>query len=102
MLEDRVIVKDNLTISNIFNEYFNTITRSLNIPSVPNSKLTNSDTLHNTLKSFPSHPSIRLIREKSTLSANKFEFFEFTVDDVREEILKLAVGNYVYALTKLL
>ena len=95
LLEESILVEDESAIAFIFNQYFNTITDNLEIPSVPKSPSDQKDPLLNTLESLASHPSIVHIKSKSNSEGPKFHFSEFEPEEVKKVILGLKESKKV-------
>ena len=76
LLENNELVNDNRAVANIFNDYFVSITDSLDIPTV-SENLTPTyeirDPLDIALTKYESHPSIKLINERVQVE-HTFEF----------------------------
>ena len=91
LLENNELVNDNRAVANIFNDYFVSITDSLDIPTV-SENLTPTyeirDPLDIALTKYESHPSIKLIKERVQVE-HTFEFEHVSLQEVMVQLHKL-------------
>ena len=91
LLENNELVNDNSVVANIFNDYFASITDSLDIPTVSeNMTATNEikDPLDVALTKYKSHPSVKLIKERVQVE-HRFEFEHVSLQEVVVQLHKL-------------
>ena len=89
LIENDRIIKDDKEISQYFNEYFATITDSLNIPSFPTPPIQHTgDIVCDAIQKHASHPSVLKIKER-TPNNERFEFSSVDPTLVFSEINKL-------------
>ena len=91
LLENNELVNDNRAVANIFNDYFISITDSLDIPTVSkNLTPTNeiSDPLDIALTKYKSHPSVKLIKERVQVE-HRFEFERVSLQEMVVQLHKL-------------
>ena len=60
----RVVISNETTIANIFNNYFVNITKSLNIPAWNPENSRNNTDLEKILETFESHPSVKVYKRE--------------------------------------
>lgn len=97
LLEDNNLITNEIDISNIFNEHFNSVTSTLNIPSWPFANFC-EDPILNIVKNYTNHPSIIAIKQKFSQQLS-FDFKPVTSKDVAKIINSLnkskAVGGKI-------
>ena len=85
IVEDNNIITNNRNTATIFNEYFNNITRDLNIPILSNTSSL-SDPVLNATEKYSNHPSILKIKEQNQIPIN-FEFSDILPEDTMKIIM---------------
>ena len=89
LVEDNKIVSDDKELATIFNHYYNTITKDLDVPQWNKNYLSNNtDPVQNAIDKYSSHPSILMIRDKFKTKDN-FNFREISSHEAFIEIAKL-------------
>ena len=75
-------------MADIFNNYFNNITDTLNIQPIPSVTTPEDDPILAAVDKYSSHPSIIAIKSRAN-SVIKFDIKAVTEDDILKEILAL-------------
>ena len=91
LLENNELVNDNRAVTNIFNDYFVSITDSLDIPTVSENLTPTYEIRHLldiALTKYQSHPSIKLIKERVQVE-HTFEFEHVSLQEVVVQLHKL-------------
>ena len=89
LVENGDVVQDEELVAKIFNEYFNSITDSLNIPEIPSSQISDfTDPVSLAVARYFSHPSISKIKSMVS-SAETFKLEPITRETMIKEIENL-------------
>ena len=88
LVEDNSIISSEEKLATTFNNFFNSATDSLKIPTIPGLIVTAVDPVSDTIRKFAQHPSILTIRNEGP-NDRVLELHKISIDDMTKEIAAL-------------